>query len=105
MQVFLNNCLTYTQNEYIIKSKVTQYVYIMRGEIMKTLYPNIEAERVRLQLTQEELSEQLGVERKTYYSWLAKGHIPTSKLIKMGEMFGCSIDYLVGRTRNPKLAV
>lgn len=72
---------------------------------MKTLYPNIEAERIRLQLTQEELSERLGIERKTYYSWLIKGHIPTSELIKMGEMFDCSIDYLVGRTRNPKLAV
>lgn len=69
---------------------------------MKTLYPNIEAERRRLNLTQKELSDRLGVERKTYYSWLLNGRIPISALIKMGELFNCSIDYLVGRTRNPK---
>lgn len=70
----------------------------------KTLYPNIEAERIRLQLSQEELSQKLGIERKTYYSWLYKGRIPVPALIKMGEILNCSIDYLVGRTRNPQLA-
>lgn len=72
---------------------------------MKTMYPNIEAERARCQLSQEELSEKLGVERKTYYSWLSKGNIPISALLKMGEVFNCSIDYLVGRTRNPQILI
>lgn len=72
---------------------------------MKTLYPNIEAERKRYQLSQEELSIKLGVERKTYYSWLAKGKIPIPALLKMGELFNCSIDYLLGRTRNPQISM
>jgi transcriptional regulator with XRE-family HTH domain len=69
-----------------------------------TLYPNIEAERKRLNLTQEELSKKLLVERKTYYSWINKGNIPIQKLILMGDIFDCSVDYLLGRTRNPQIS-
>lgn len=69
------------------------------------IYPNIEVERKRLNLSQEDFSEKLGIERKTYYNWLTKGNIPISVLIKLSEMFDCSIDYLLGRTRNPLLAI
>lgn len=69
------------------------------------IYPNIEAERKRLNLSQEELSAKLAIERKTYYNWLIKGNIPVPFLIKLSEVFDCSIDYLLGRTRNPLLAV
>lgn len=72
---------------------------------MKIVYPNIEAERARKQMSQEELSNYLGIERKSYYNWLTKGNIPIPILIKLSEMFDCSIDYLLGRTRNPRLAV
>lgn len=67
------------------------------------IYPNIEAERARFNLSQEELSKQLGVERKSYYNWLKKGNIPVAVLISLAEIFNCSTDYLLGRTRNPKL--
>ena len=69
------------------------------------IYPNIEVERKRLNVSQEEFSEKLGIERKTYYNWLTKGNIPVPILIKLSEIFDCSIDYLLGRTRNPLLAV
>lgn len=60
-------------------------------------YPNIEAERVRAGMSQDDLIEVLGYkERKTYYNWLANGNIPTSVLIKMSELFNCSVDYLLG---------
>lgn len=60
-------------------------------------YPNIEAERVRAGLSQDELIEALGYkERKSYYNWLANGNIPTSVLIKMSDIFNCSVDYLLG---------
>lgn len=66
-------------------------------------YPNIEAERARKGYSQEELIKRLGYkERKSYYDWLTSGNIPTSVLIKMAEIFDCSVDYLLGRTRNPK---
>ena len=50
----------------------------------------------------EELLEQLGYkERKTYSTWISSGNIPTSALVKMSDLFNCSIDYLLGRTQNP----
>lgn len=67
-------------------------------------YPNIEAERARRGYSQEELIKQLGYkERRSYYAWLTSGNIPTSVLIKMADLFNCSVDYLLGRTRNPNV--
>ena len=67
-------------------------------------YPNIEAERARSGLSQEEFIAKLGYkERRTYYSWLSNGNIPTDALVKMSDMFDCSVDYLLGRTRIPTL--
>ena len=65
------------------------------GEIVK--YPNIDAERARNGISNDRLAEDLGVTRKTLYNWLAKGNIPLSALIRMADMFGCTIDYLLGR--------
>lgn len=67
------------------------------------IYPNIEAERVRANLSQDALAEKLGIERKSYYNWLTKGNIPVRMLIKLSDMFDCSVDYLLGRTRIPIL--
>lgn len=60
-------------------------------------YPNIDAERARSGISNDRLAEALGVSRKTLYNWLSKGNIPLSALNKMADMFGCSIDYLLGR--------
>lgn len=68
------------------------------------MYPNIEAERVRLNMSQEDLAVKLSVERKSYYNWLTTGKIPVSILIKLSDIFDCSIDYLLGRTRNPAIS-
>lgn len=64
----------------------------------KTLYPNIEAERARKGLTVEKLTQLIGVTRKTYYNWIAKGKIPQSKLEKMADLFEVSTDYLLKTT-------
>lgn len=58
-------------------------------------YPNINAERVRLGMTMEDMAERLGVTRKTIYNWMAHGKIPQNKLLLMTEMFNCSADYLL----------
>ena len=81
----------YTKCVYKICGKV--------GDILNAyMYPNIEAERVRKGLSQEELIKELGYkERKTYYNWLSSGNIPESVLRKMADLFDCSIDYLLGR--------
>lgn len=58
-------------------------------------YPNINAERVRLGMTMEDMAERLGVTRKTIYNWMAHGKIPQNKLLLMTEIFNCSADYLL----------
>ena len=60
-------------------------------------YPNIDAERARKGISNDRLAESLGVSRKTLYNWLTKGNIPLSALIDMADLFGCTIDYLLGR--------
>lgn len=65
---------------------------------MKKLYPNIDAERARRGLTVEQLSNKLGVTRKTYYNWLTKGKIPQQKIVAMADMFNTSVDYLLKTT-------
>ena len=61
-------------------------------------FNNIEAERARQGLTVEELAGQIGISRRTYYTWQSNNNIPASKLIAMAKLFGCSIDYLLGIT-------
>lgn len=61
------------------------------------MYPNIEAERARHGLNAEDLAKKLGVSRKTLYNWTNSGNIPSSALIRMADIFQCSIDYLLGR--------
>lgn len=65
---------------------------------MPVRYPNIEAERIRSGLTQQELSTRIGITRKCYYNWQLSGHIPASKILVMADLFDCSTDYLLGRS-------
>ena len=62
----------------------------------KLKYPNIEAERARRGLTNDEVANALGVTRRTYYSWVVKGNIPQPQVSKLSEFFGVSSDYLLG---------
>lgn len=67
------------------------------------MFMNIEAERARKKLSQDEFSKELGITRKTYYERQLKEDFSTEMLIKMSNLFDCSIDYLLGLTRNPKI--
>lgn len=64
------------------------------------MYINIDVERVKLRMSLEELADKIGVERRSIYTWQKNGKIPATILIKMADLFGCSIDYLLGRTEN-----
>ena len=67
------------------------------------LYPNIEAERARIGLTKEELANRLDVSPKTLVNWQSgKTNISVNKLIKLSDMFGCSVDYLLGLATQPR---
>lgn len=66
---------------------------------------NIESERRRLGLTQEELAAKVGKGRTTIVRWEADPlAITGTYLVALAELFQCSIDYLLGLTseRSPK---
>lgn len=60
-------------------------------------YPNIDAERARHGMNADDLAQKLGVSRKTLYNWTTNGNIPSSALIRMADLFQCTVDYLLGR--------
>lgn len=64
------------------------------------IFPNIEAERARIGLSKEGFAKKLGVATKTYYNWInGVNPIPSDILIKMSDISGAKIDYLLGRTK------
>lgn len=58
---------------------------------------NIKSERARLNMTQAQLAEEIGVDAGTIARW-EKGatDIPSSKAAQMSQLFKCSIDYIFG---------
>lgn len=56
---------------------------------------NIEAERARLQMTQEQLAKVLGVSPNTLRNYIKGGTIPYAVLEKLSTMTGGSYDYLL----------
>lgn len=65
------------------------------------MFLNIEAERARMRLTKSALAEKLQISLNTYKSYVSGSSIPSDKLTAMADLFGCSIDYLLGRKPNP----
>lgn len=60
------------------------------------MYPNIEAERVRKQLSREEMACVLGISLKTYYNWIqGRTAIPGTALKKMAALFRVEMGYLL----------
>lgn len=68
---------------------------------MKDFSANLKKFRKRKKLTQEELAHKLGIIRATYWSY-EKGSImpPYDKLEQLADIFGITIDELVGRKAN-----
>lgn len=60
---------------------------------------NIASERKRLGLSQEELGAKIGASRSAIKDW-ENGNTPIKSvnLIQMADLFGCSIDWLLGRS-------
>lgn len=61
-------------------------------------YPNIEAERAKKRLSQKDFAKEMEVTVPTYRSWIEKGKIPSQKLERMANFFGCTTDYLLSRS-------
>lgn len=67
------------------------------------MFNSIESERARNGMSKEELATQIGISVKTYYNWLnGVNPIPSTALIKMSDIFGVTIDYLLNRDEQRK---
>lgn len=67
---------------------------------------NIEAERVRKQMTKEEFAKEMGISMRTYYNWLkCVTPIPSTALLKMSKLFGVQMEYLLEESEVEKNAV
>lgn len=59
--------------------------------------PIIEAERIKRQMSRDDLANALGVSRRTISNWQnGSTELPLSKLLSMAQMWNCSTDYLLG---------
>ena len=69
------------------------------------LFPNIEAEKARNGLkTDAMLAAKLEVSPRTVSNWMSgKTDIPATYLVRMANMWECSTDYLLGRTKHPTI--
>lgn len=64
---------------------------------------NIRVERVRMNMTQKELAREVGVNVYTIGLWEKNiNPCPAHRLRKLCELFGVSMDYLVGRSEARK---
>lgn len=55
-------------------------------------------------LSQKEVAEKIYVSQRTYSYYENEEHdIPTRALIRLADFYNVSVDYILGRTENPKM--
>ena len=60
---------------------------------------NIKIERIKLDMSQKDLATAIAVSDRTIGTWETDiGSCSISKAIELSNVFGCSLDYLVGLT-------
>ena len=63
----------------------------------------IKAERVMLGMTQTDLAEKMTVQMYTVQRWEdGKINMPVSRLCELADLFGCTTDWLLGRSESRK---
>ena len=67
---------------------------------------NIKALRLSMGKTQDEIAKSAGFEQSLYAKWEADKSLPGAEnLVKLANVFNCSIDYLLGREQEDGLIV
>lgn len=62
----------------------------------KTVFANIESERIKAGMSKKEIAAKLGITPRTYYNYThGIVPIPSSVLVKCSRLFQCSADYLL----------
>lgn len=56
----------------------------------------VKAERSLKGLTQEQLGDLVGADKSTIGRWENGGAIPQEKIVRLRNLFGCSVDWLLG---------
>lgn len=68
-------------------------------------YERLKELRKEAHLTQRELGEVLGVNQRTYSNYeMGDRDMSPEVLIKLADYYNVSVDYILERTDNPKLA-
>ena len=62
---------------------------------MTEVFNNIRAECARQRMSLSEMTEIIGIERKTFYNWESKGDLPVSALNKIADVLNVSTDKLL----------
>lgn len=66
------------------------------------VYPNIKNLREDHDLRQRQVAEMLNVSQNTYSQYeTGVIELTASNLIKLADLYGVSVDYLLGRTKKP----
>lgn len=96
----VNNLLDKLTLESIIKVQILAKERNRR--YMKMLYPNIRAEMGRNNLTIKMLAKEIGISSNSVSLKLnGKRDFTLSEVERMADLFGCSLDYLVGHEVKP----
>ena len=68
-----------------------------------TIYPRIRSLREERGFSQRELAELLNMAQPQYFRYeTGQRELPLSVAIRLCEIYGVSVDYLLGLTDNPK---
>ena len=59
-------------------------------------FRNMRAEITRKGWTIEQFCAELGIVKRTFYDWEAKKDFPVKYLLTMAQMFGVSMEYVLG---------
>ena len=63
----------------------------------------INAERVVIRMTQTDLAKKMNVKMQTVQRWESgKIDMPVSRLCELADLFGCTTDWLLGRSESRK---
>ena len=61
---------------------------------------NIRGERARMDLSQDQLASKLETSGSSVREWESGRSMPSPEmLLRMSDLFGCTTDYLLGRTQ------
>lgn len=67
-------------------------------EVAAMTCPRIKAERERLGVEKKELATSLGYGLSNYSAYETKTLPSLERLVELADYFGCSVDYLLGRS-------